>query len=224
MKGSRVMNKIIVSGLLCLLSVSSVWAKTDTWAGAQTEAQALTASSLDNMKATDCMVQSDFYIAHFTAFQEPEKGADLSNRMETFRPFCQELPRVAKTYMSLDLLDRDVRQMPVAMKVVEQRLNPETEAVELLQTIAEQPARVYPNGVAEIQVAFEKKGHYLLIASIGEAAGEDDQLRVPLSVGMPKKEKETQGGSLLSMLPLLVVMVIMGVVMFRGRSDKKTPS
>ena len=216
------MNKIIILALLLLLSISSGWAKTDTWAKAQTDEQALTASSLDNMKATDCMVQSDFYIAHFTAFQEPEGGVDLSNRMETFRPYCQELPYVGKTYMSLDLLDRDVRQMPVAMKAVIQRLNPDTNEAEILETIAEQPSRVYSNGVAEIQVTFEKKGHYLLIASIGEAAGEDDQLRVPLAVGLPKTEEKK--GSILSMLPLLIIVLIMGAIMFRGRSDKKARS
>lgn len=216
------MSKIIVSALLLLLSVSFAWAKTDTWAGARTEAQALAASSLENMKATDCMVQSDFYIAHFTAFQEPEGGVDLSNRMETFRPYCQELPHVGKTYLSLDLLDRDVRQMPVALKVVAQRLNPETNEVEIMETLAEQPSRVHPNGVAEIQVTFEKKGQYLLIASIGEAASEDDQLRVPLAVGLPKSEKKK--GSMLGMLPLLVLVVIMGAIVFRGRSDNKAPS
>lgn len=129
-----------------------------------------------------CLVGNDFYAVHFTAIQEGRQGGERTD----FTKYCQEVPTVGKTYLSIDLLDRDVRKTPITLKVVEEEFNEDDgRPPKVIRTLNEAPAKIYANGVADIPASIGQPGHYALIATIGEEAiSEDDHLRIPFTVGI----------------------------------------
>lgn len=146
---------------------------------AATAKDARSAYSQSNM---GCLVGNDFYAVHFTAIQE---GRHKGERTD-FTKYCQEIPTVGKTYLSVDLLDRDTRKTPIALKVVEEEFSEDDgRPAKVLRTITEIPAKLYNSGVADIAADLPQPGHYALIATIGEEAiSEDDHLRIPFTVAI----------------------------------------
>lgn len=129
-----------------------------------------------------CLVANDFYAVHFTAMQEGR----YEGEQHDFVKYCQEIPGTGKTYLSIDLLDRDVRNTPVALRVIEEDLGEGGQLPKEKSTLVEVPAKIYKNGTVEAYAEITQPGHYALIALIGdEALTEDDHLRVPFSVGLP---------------------------------------
>jgi hypothetical protein len=129
-----------------------------------------------------CLVGNDFYAVHFTAIQEGRQAGERTD----FTKYCQEVPSVGKTYLSIDLLDRDVRKTPISLKVVEEEFSEDGgRPPKEIRTLNEAPAKIYGNGVADIPANITQPGHYALIATVGEAAvSEDDRLRIPFTVGL----------------------------------------
>lgn len=148
----------------------------------QTDAATRNGRAAYSGSSMDCLVGNDFYAVHFTALQEgAQKGENTP-----FVKYCQEVPAVGKTYLSIDLLDRDTRKTPIALKVVEEEFNEDDgRPPKEIRTVAEVPAKLYGNGVADIPANITQPGHYALVATIGEEAlSEDDHLRIPFTVGI----------------------------------------
>ncbi len=129
-----------------------------------------------------CLVGNDFYAVNFTAIQEGRNQGGRNN----FEKYCQEIPSLGKTYLSIDLLDRDVRKMPIALRVVEEEFSEDDgRPPKEKRILARSPAKLYPNGTADIPADIAQPGHYALIATIGEEAiSEDDRLRIPFTVAL----------------------------------------
>jgi hypothetical protein len=129
-----------------------------------------------------CIVANDFYAVHFSAMQVGRQGGEASDYLK----YCQEVPAIGLTFLTMDLLDRDVRQLPILLKVVQEELdangNPQTQKI-----LSEVPARIYKNGTADTKYDFAQPGHYALIAEFGEPGDlvtEDDRLRIPFTVAL----------------------------------------
>ncbi len=137
-------------------------------------------SQYDPTKSLECMITTDFYIVHLTTYQAPK--ADTKKR-HTFKPFCQELPEHGMSHLALDFIDRDLRQMPIGMEVLELIDNPEGGEMIDGKSIAQNPAKIFKTGVAQIQADFPKPGHYVLVASVGDDMFAD-KIRIPLRVGI----------------------------------------
>lgn len=129
-----------------------------------------------------CLQGNDFYAVHFSAFQPGQQKGESSQ----FTKYCNEIPATGATYLSIDLLDRDTRKVPISLKVVEEEFSEDDgRPAKVLRTVAELPAKVYSNGTADIQANFNQPGHYALVASFGEdALSEDDHLRIPFTVAI----------------------------------------
>lgn len=138
-------------------------------------------SQSDPTKSLECLITTDFYIVHLSSYQEPKKTD--SKKRHKFKPFCQELPEDGPSFLAIDFIDRDLRQMPVGMQVVELKENPEGDDMIDGATIAQTPTQTYKTGVAQIQVDFPKPGHYALVASVGDDMFAD-KIRIPLRVGI----------------------------------------
>ncbi|MFM2005029.1 MAG: hypothetical protein RLZZ09_684 [Pseudomonadota bacterium] len=128
-----------------------------------------------------CLVANDFYAVHFTSMQQGRGKGESHD----FMKYCQEIPQVGMTYLTLDLLDRDVRNIPISLRVVEEEYdrdgNPST-----TRTLKEVPAKIYKNGTLDTSIDIATPGHYAVIAEIGDdMITEDDRLRIPFSVAMP---------------------------------------
>ncbi|BCX88347.1 hypothetical protein MIN45_P0716 [Methylomarinovum tepidoasis] len=174
-----------------------------------------------NMKGRACMITTDFYIVHFSAFQPPAKKPETdAERKEAFRPYCHELPRTGTTYFGMDFIDRDVRQMPISMKVVEEKPTAGEEGKpQVVRVVKEVPPTLYPQGVADLRVNFDKPGHYALIIQFGgEDALEEDIMRVPLTVALssPWKHIPFLKYAAVAAIVVFFTMVIFFISHFRG--------
>ena len=128
-----------------------------------------------------CLIVNDFYAVHFSAMQRGRKA----DPMHEFENYCQEIPSIGLTFLTLDLLDRDARSLPISLRVVQEEIGSDG-TPKLLKTLSEVPARVYKNGTLDTKVDITMPGHYALIAEIGgDMITEDDRLRVPFSVALP---------------------------------------
>jgi hypothetical protein len=164
-----------------------------------------------------CLVANDFYAVHFTAMRAgPLKPGDNT----AFTKYCQEIPATGRIHLSIDLLDRDVRATPIALRVVEESLNEGGgRPPEVKKTINEVPPKIYRNGTADTDVEIDKPGHYALIATIGDdAVGEDDRLRIPFSVGLPAQTRYGLFGKFTGALVIVffTVMAVIGYKTFRA--------
>ena len=157
-----------------------------------------------------CLIGNDFYAVHFTAIQEGREKGETTN----FAKYCQEVPRVGVTYLSMDLLDRDVRKTPVAMRVIREEFSEEGgRPPQELGVLKEIPAKLYPNGTADISVDIKQPGHYALVATIGsEAISEDDRLRIPFTVAVEGAAKVNWLGRITG----FIVFTFFGVMGYIG--------
>jgi len=175
----------------------------------------------DKLSRLSCLVTTDFYMVHFTAFQ-PKTGETDPKQM--FRPYCQDLPDAGKAYLTLDLVDRDVRKMPVGLKLVEEAEGAEQAQLEPQRTLMEVPPKVYKHGVVETQADFDKPGNYALLVTVGEAAAEEDTIRIPLRVGLGTVPAErSEGGSrglLVVALGSVVLLSFFGWRFFKRRRQE----
>jgi hypothetical protein len=168
-----------------------------------------------------CLVGNDFYAVHFTAIQEGHQQGERTD----FAKYCQEVPAVGKTYLSIDLLDRDVRKTPIALKVVEEEFSEDDgRPPKVLRTLNESPAKIYGNGVADIPADITQPGHYALIATIGEqAVSEDDRLRIPFTVAIEGAAPVNWLGKITGAIALMFfgVMAFIGFRTYRAYRPKR---
>ncbi|MGY6275807.1 hypothetical protein [Methylomonas sp. MgM2] len=155
-------------------------------------------NALGNRPELDCIIANDFYAVHFSAYIQPEKGESAKDKA-AFVPFCQQIPRAGKMFFTADLIDRDIRTIPIGIRLVEVEKTgqPFPDDIREIRTITEIPSKFYPRGAVEAQAEIDKKGDYVLYLLIGDAVEEDDRFRVPLDVGV-----EPDG----SMLPMFAVI------------------
>lgn len=164
----------------------------------------------------ECLIANDFYMVHFTAMQEGRQPGEATN----FARYCQEVPAVGRTFLSIDLLDRDVRATPIALRVVEEEVFDDDRLPEQKTTLMEVPGKIYKNGTADLHVDIARPGHYALIATIGEnIVTDDDRLRVPFSVGLPASTdySKVAGRATTAIVTLFfAVMALIGVRTWRA--------
>ncbi len=173
----------------------------------------------DPTKSLACLITTDFYIVHLTAYQPPKKDSKTKKR-HTFERFCQELPEHGNSFLAIDFIDRDLRKMPIGMSVIKLKENPEGGEMIDGKVLAEIPPQIYKTGVSQIQVDFPKPGHYALIATVGDDMFAD-KIRIPLRVGIGSEFKWS------SLLPYLYLSLIFlfsyGIYrFFIYRHNKKT--
>lgn len=171
----------------------------------------------------DCLVANDFYAVHFTSMQQGRRSGETSD----FVNHCHEVPAVGLTFLSIDLLDRDARTTPVALRVVEEEYTSDGNEPREKETLMEIPSKIYKNGTADAQVEITRPGHYALIATIGEEAlSEDDHLRIPFSVGVPPPAKASswyKDFAAALAFAFFAIMTVIGYRVYRAYNPKVRP-
>ncbi len=176
-----------------------------------------TSNALGNRPDLDCLIANDFYAVHFSTYVQPGKDEISKDAKAAFVPFCQKIPRAGKMFFTADLIDRDIRTIPIGIKIVEVEKTGQKGPDEFreIRTVAEIPSKLYPRGAVEAQAEIDKNGDYLLYLLIGEAIEEDDKFRVPLEVGVDPNALSMQqialiagGATLLLLLILLAFWLV----------------
>jgi hypothetical protein len=180
--------------------------------------QAYTGSNME------CLIGNDFYAVHFTAIQEGRRKGERTD----FAKYCQEVPAVGKTYLSIDLLDRDVRKTPISLRVVEEEFSEDNgRPPKEIRTLNESKPKIYNSGVADIAANITQPGHYALIATVGEdAISEDDHLRIPFTVGIEGAAKVDWLSRITGFIVLAFfgTMTVIGYRTYRAYRPKPKPS
>ena len=124
--------------------------------------------------------------------------------------FCQDLPATGPTHLTLDLMNREARTQPVAVRVVREGDDadddPEQASVPK-KPLLEVPSKLYPTGVVEADVGLDEPGEYTVLVDFDKGAGHGQgQVRIPLRVG--------QSGGLPTMIigPLIGVLLLAALV------------
>ena len=171
-------------------------------------------NALGNRPDLDCIIANDFYAVHFSAYIQPGKGEQNPDPKAAFVPYCQKIPRAGKMFFTADLIDRDIRATPIAIRLVEVEKtgNKAPDDFREVRTITEIPAKLYPRGAVEAQAEIDKNGDYLLYLLIGEAVEEDDKFRVPLEVGVdpnaiPQQTIAIAGAGVFGLVLLSVLLI-----------------
>lgn len=173
-------------------------------------------NALGNRPDLDCLIANDFYAVHFSSYVQPSKEQLTQDPKAAFVPFCQKIPRAGKMFFTADLIDRDIRTIPIGIKIVEVEKTGQKAPDDFreIRTVAEIPSKLYPRGAVEAQAEIDKNGDYRLYLLIGDAIEEDDRFRIPLEVGVDPNALSLQeiaviaGGVLLLMILIALVVVI----------------
>lgn len=140
--------------LLAALAVSPVWALGDD------DDDERNARGLQELS---CVAEKGLYTVHFGAYQAKQGVPGAPER--EFDPYCKDVPKTGKTTLVFDLMNRELREMPLAVRVVEATNGPEP------RTVLYVPPITYANGVVTTEATFDKPGTYTAIVSREKPAG-----------------------------------------------------
>ena len=181
------------------------------------------ANALGNRPDLDCLIANDFYAVHFSAYLQPSKDQITQDAKAAFVPFCQKIPHAGKMFFTADLIDRDIRTIPIGIKIVEVEKTGQKAPDDFreIRTLAEIPSKLYPRGAVEAQAEIDKNGDYRLYLLIGEAIEEDDRFKIALEVGVdPNAFTMLEIASIAGGVLLLMILIAIVVVMIRRQSKK----
>lgn len=200
-------NKPILALLLWCMTLTTGWAATsprDKSNGQQMYSGA----------SMSCLMANDFYAVHFTALQHGRRNDENSE----FIKYCQEIPATGKTYLTIDLMDRESRKLDISLRIIEEEYSADGKTYKTLTTLKETPPRIYKNGVADVHADLDHPGHYALMVTFGDEneATEDDRMRIPFSVGLPSPGKPKINMGMVATLAVIGFMAALLVAGYRS--------
>jgi hypothetical protein len=158
-----------------------------------------------------CKVSNDFYAMNFTAMQEGQVKGETT----PFVKYCQEIPVTGKTFLTVDILDRDVRSTPLTLRVVEEEIL-DGRLPKIKRTVTEELSKVYKNGTADIVANLTEAGHYALMVTIDDKnLGEDNRLRIPFSVALANPNKKSDWLGKFAGIVVTLFFSVMGYIGIR---------
>jgi hypothetical protein len=158
-----------------------------------------------------CIINIDFYSAHFTAYQPDSSGNTQ---------FCQDLPDTGVTIFVLDYLHRSLKEVPVDFRIIRDvtgqgefvKLKHVEEIEDIEQhTVFYQPGVIETDASLQIEYDFKEKGSYIGIVSAGHPSNNNIYTAVfPFEVGRTR----------LGYWPLLVLIPAIFAYILKRRFDR----
>ena len=105
------------------------------------------------------------------------------------------MPRIGNAVLVFDLVDRELREVPAELRIVNEAENDESSP----ETVFYIPAKTYPNGVMNTEINIGKAGLYTAIVTFQDT---NKSIRFPIRVGLWSR-----------VLILSGVVVVMGVAL-----------
>lgn len=109
-----------------------------------------------------CKMQIGRLFMHFTGYQPQNSRAE----------FCQDIPEVGRAIIVLDMVDRELRDIPIGFEVVRTTGSgqiPDFDTVDRKDVIVKLDRRTYPGGSIRADMTFSEPGNYvgMVIADTG---------------------------------------------------------
>lgn len=125
-----------------------------------------------------CTVRTGAFPVGFAAYQLGEKDANvMAEAVGSPHVFCDQLPKIGRFSMTVDIHDDALRMAPIAVRLVR-------EVTAGDEVVRSWPAQVYPNGTVHVKVEFVHPGQYALLLTIDKGAPSPSAVvRIPLQVG-----------------------------------------
>lgn len=134
-----------------------------------------------------CIINIDFYSAHFTAYQPNTSGN---------KEFCRDLPDTGETIVVLDYLHPSLKEVPVDFRIIKNTTGlgqftrwEDVQSIEDIDSISVfyRPPEVEAGGSYRIQYEFLERGDYVGIVTAGHPTNNKIFNAVfPFSVGVRK--------------------------------------
>lgn len=164
-----------------------------------------------------CILQIDFYSAHFTAYQPQSSGN---------QQFCRELPAIGETLFVLDYLHQTLKEVPVSVRVVRDYTGQgrfvklkhlgDAETIER-NTVFYQPPVVQPDASLTVEFDLPDTGDYVGIVTAGHPSNGQTYTTVfPFEVG-------PSSGSYLLPVIVLAALAAGGLLWRRRRAMAAAP-
>ena len=166
------------------------------------------------LKDDACVIEIDFYSAHFTAYQPEASGNEQ---------FCQQLPDIGETLFVLDYLHPSMKEVPVSLRVIHDVTGQgdyvklkhvdEIEDIESL-TVFYQPPVIRPDASFQIDFDILEEGNYIGIVSVGHPSTDAIYTAVfPFEAG---------GLDINYSLPVILLLLIITIILISrwSRSEK----
>ena len=130
----------------------------------------------------DCIYGSAPYEVRFSAYQRPDVKLPGVNYQ---RAFCEKLPSLGATKITLDFIGEGLRERSVALKFIHHdEANPSVEMLAAGQVINESFQNGIPRGLIQSRLDFSKAGFYTLLVEFGGGVvSVDEVVRIPFEVG-----------------------------------------
>lgn len=130
----------------------------------------------------ECIYVTPPYEVRFSAYQRPDEELKDVNYQ---RAFCEKLPNLGATKITIDFIDSELRERPVALKFINHdEANPSADILATGQVINESFHHSIPRGFIQNRLDFSKAGFYTLVVEFGGGVvSEDEIVRVPFEVG-----------------------------------------
>jgi len=159
-----------------------------------------------SMDEDKCKLKIGRYQMHFAGYM-PHDAKSLKRYSE----FCEDIPASGQVYVVLDLIDPELRAMPIAVQVLEDRGR---ENDNIAPVVFEIPPESHPTGSLSYRYTFDKPGKFIGLVTAGTGA---DRVvaRFPFSVG-----RQISWWTYASYL-LIFLVAIGGVIFWALRSHNK---
>lgn len=133
--------------------------------------------------ALDCVYGSAPYEVRFSAYQRPDVKLEAVNY---HRAFCEKLPGLGATKITVDFIDKGLRERSVALKFIHhEKASPSVEELAGGQVIHESFQNSIPRGLVQSRLDFSKAGFYTLVVEFGGGVvSMDEVVKIPFEVGI----------------------------------------
>jgi len=126
----------------------------------------------------ECLFSSDFYLVRLSTYYDP--GRNVSN-LDYIENFCQDIPDTGPLIVVVDLIDEDVRGMPVKLKFVKLADSQSIDQQQTLiyESVSEKPAA----GFIKNKIHFSNPGEYAVLVEVGDMKTPDyDVVTIPFKI------------------------------------------
>lgn len=121
------------------------------------------------------------FTLHLTTYLAPGGAPAGSAALDRH---CHDVPSTGRIHFTLDLLDRVLRTVPIAIAVVTGDQTGEGDTDPAGATILSVPAQRHPHGYLEGEVDIETPGHYTIVVDVQDLNAERRRARLPLRVAV----------------------------------------
>lgn len=167
------------------------------------------------LKDDACIIEIDFYSAHFTAYQPQTRGNEQ---------FCQQLPDLGETLFVLDYLHPSLKEVPVSLRIIHDvtgqgsyvKLKHVAEIEDIEKhTVFYQPPVIRPDGSFQVDFDLTAEGSFIGIVTAGHPSTD--------SIYTAVFSFEAGGPDYGFILPvILLVLATMVILLSRWFSARKT--